>query len=305
MRLLYVILLCLILTVVISEAKKGGKKKKPAKGGKKPAGKKPAKKPAKGGKKPAKKPSNKPLRPPKPGTEAMEKYLEKLFKPFTKAKKGCPCWFDLTRDDCACCKNGGKQCGAPQNEWCYNYKGSGGCPGIKNPDYTLSQEGHPCYWDPEGKSAECAWCAPGGFQCGDSCVGKDSALKCKEGRTGVQGDCYHIPVCDINAECKETKEADGLKWSRCVCNKGTTSNDTYTGNGIQCFNGNGVGGDPSKQVDVQMTLTTDFYVFPHDSSDFPLGPAQDNLFALIDDMFTSGEPCSGCDATVIKLNGAP
>jgi len=304
MRLLYVILLCLILMVVIAEAKKGGKKKKPAKEGKKPAGK--GKKPA--GKKPSKpekKPSKKPNRPPKPGTPQMAAFLEKLFKPFTKKNTGCPCWFDLTRDDCACCKNGGKQCGAPQNEWCYSYKGNGGCPGVKNDKYTLSQEGHPCYWDPEGKSVECAWCAPGGFQCGDSCVRKEDALKCKEGRTGVQGDCYHIPVCDINAECVETKEADGLKWSRCVCNKGTTKNDTFTGNGIQCFNGNGVGGDPSKQVDVQMTLTTDFYVFPHDSSDFPLGPAADNLFSLIDDMFQSGKPCVGCNATVIKLNGSP
>lgn len=141
-------------------------------------------------------------------------------------------------------------------------------------------------------------------------MSKEKALTCKDStgkkNTGVQGDCHHIPVCDLNAECIALeKEVMGLPWSRCVCNKGDSANTTFTGNGIQCFNENGVGGDPNKQISVEMMLTTDFYVFPHDSSDFPLGPATDNLFSMIDDMFNSGKPCLGCNATVIKLDGSP
>ena len=48
-------------------------------------------------------------------TEAgqQERYGE-----FTTANTGCPCWFDLTRSDCACCTDQGVQCGNPLHQWC-------------------------------------------------------------------------------------------------------------------------------------------------------------------------------------------
>ena len=43
---------------------------------------------------------------------------EDLFGPFTQTSTGCPCWFDLSRSDCACCESNGVQCGAPMQQWC-------------------------------------------------------------------------------------------------------------------------------------------------------------------------------------------
>ena len=42
------------------------------------------------------------------------------FGPYTDTSAGatCPCWFDLTRSDCACCTSEGVQCGAPMHQWC-------------------------------------------------------------------------------------------------------------------------------------------------------------------------------------------
>jgi len=313
MKLLYIIILSVILLAVITEAgkkkdKKDKKDKKEKGASKKPSGskkeKKEKKKPSKSKKKPGKVPSKPSKGPPKPGSAEHQAMIEKWFKPFTAKNTGCPCFFDITRTDCACCKtgSGGKACGFPQHQWCYKSKVGGGCPGIEEPKYTLSQTGYPCFYDP--KSTECAWCAEGGFQCGDTCVGEAKALSCtKDGSSGVYGDCRHIPGCDLNAECIQTNKEQN-SW-KCICNKGQTANETFTGNGIQCYNENGVGGDPNKQISVSMMLTTDFYVFPHDSSDFPMGPATDNLFSMIDDMFHSGKPCLGCNATLIQLDGSP
>merc|ERR1739848_919135 len=36
-----------------------------------------------------------------------------LYSTYTKAATGCPCWFDMSRSDCACCEDAGVQCGAP------------------------------------------------------------------------------------------------------------------------------------------------------------------------------------------------
>ena len=41
-----------------------------------------------------------------------------LYGNFTQTNTGCPCWFDLTRDDCACCEAGSVACGAPMHQWC-------------------------------------------------------------------------------------------------------------------------------------------------------------------------------------------
>merc|ERR1711915_957470 len=32
-----------------------------------------------------------------------------LFSTYTKSPTGCPCWFDMTRSDCACCEDAGVQ----------------------------------------------------------------------------------------------------------------------------------------------------------------------------------------------------
>ena len=82
-----------------------------------------------------------------------------------------PCWFDLKRNDCAKCKPGGVQCGAPMEkvttqcicicdcicscvcklylQWCQSKKSKTGCPGIPQFKYTRSSTGFPCYWDPK------------------------------------------------------------------------------------------------------------------------------------------------------------
>ena len=91
--------------------------------------------------------------------------------------------FDLKRNDCAKCKPGGVQCGAPMekvdnqhdsvflylfancvyricflklhmyftmpSQWCQSKKSKTGCPGIPQFKYTRSSTGFPCYWDPK------------------------------------------------------------------------------------------------------------------------------------------------------------
>merc|ERR1719290_688718 len=92
---------------------------------------------------------------------------EQLFGRFTNGAN-CPCWFDLTRTDCGCCVNNGVQCGDPMGAWCQHprFKNKG-CPGIKENKYTLSQTGHPCYFDQSNRN--CAFCAPQPqtYQCGN------------------------------------------------------------------------------------------------------------------------------------------
>merc|ERR1719367_2439079 len=112
----------------------------------------------------------------------------------------CPCWWDLTRNNCACCKEGvdAMQCGWPMHQYCYK-KSNKGCPGVCNNAYTLSGKGFPCQNDPT--SLECAWCTMTGFQCypdkwngpdskqGSRCQKQTNQKYCKS----VQGDCRHIP----------------------------------------------------------------------------------------------------------------
>ena len=85
-----------------------------------------------------------------------------LYGEFTQTSTGCPCWFDLTRDDCACCKNDGVQCGAPMQGWCAGREEGrqAGCLGVPSSHWTLSTTGFPCYWNTS--STNCAWCAAGG-----------------------------------------------------------------------------------------------------------------------------------------------
>merc|ERR1711874_711763 len=96
-------------------------------------------------------------RPPKPTVDPGAK-----FAPYTNGSN-CECWFDITRTDCGCCKGNGVQCGDPVSQYCYKPTPFG-CPGVANAKYTPSQTGHPCFWD--HSIMDCAWCTPGGYQCG-------------------------------------------------------------------------------------------------------------------------------------------
>merc|ERR1712203_322986 len=60
-----------------------------------------------------------------------------------------------------------------------------------------------------------------------------------------QGDCKHIGYCDPNATCKKKANVGkfGQYW-QCECNKG------WSGNGIQCMDGNGtLSAMPGQQVE--------------------------------------------------------
>ena len=46
---------------------------------------------------------------------------------YTVSKTDCPCNFDTTRGDCACCQNGGCQCDQPHHNQCVRCGSSGQC----------------------------------------------------------------------------------------------------------------------------------------------------------------------------------
>ena len=94
---------------------------------------------------------------------------------------------------------------------------------------------------------------------------------------------------------------------QCKCNAG------WTGNGLQCFDSDGNPSPettPSSSGDVRLTLavSTDFYVYPHTSSEFPLGPGETNLLTNITELFTAGASCaadSSCNGTFVNLQETP
>jgi len=66
----------------------------------------------------------------------------------------------------------------------------------------------------------------------------------------------------------------------------------------------------SSSGDVRLTLavTTDFYVFPQSSSEFPSGPGEENLLTNITELFTTGASCaadSSCNGTFVSLQTSP
>jgi len=219
-------------------------------------------------------------------------------KPFPENK--CPCWWDLTKNNCACCKEGADamQCGWPMHRYCYK-KSDMGCPGVCNNQFTLSGKGFPCHNDP---NSDCAWCTKTGFQCfpdrftgpdskqGSRCAAQNQQKYCKS----VQGDCRHISGACPPERCEfQGKQGKFLKYYECQCADG------YTGNGLQCFDANGtmaVSGDA--HVDLEMTLTSQVETFPFDpSTDLPTGV---ELQDLIDQMGSVDSTCSsgaGCTSS--------
>jgi len=241
---------------------------------------------------------------------------EDLYGEFTQSRTGCPCWFDMTRDDCACCTSQGVQCGAPMEQWCTSRKEGrqSGCLGLPANHWTLSTTGFPCYWNTS--RTDCAWCGSGGAQCGpQGDTGPDSGLgsRCSDPEDSeycdsVPGDCRHIAgVCDSQAQCQFMVQFGEREHWQCKCNPG------WTGNGLQCFDSDG---NPSPETissssgDVKLTLavSTDFYVYPHTSSEFPMGPGETNLLTNITELFTAGASCaadSSCNGTFVNLQETP
>jgi len=223
-----------------------------------------------------------------------------IFDQYTTAGTGCLCWWDLTRDDCACCQDSEDvvQCGYPMHNYCYQKHKRQGCPGVPGNKWTLSTKGFSCYWD-KSRREDCAWCAVGGMQCGPNKKTKpDGKLgnHCSNGRTrrycdAIIGDCRHIPnACDPNAECvKSTKFGKSMRVYKCECKDG------YEGNGVQCFDSNGnLSSNSMETVELDMSINTDFYVYPHESGDFPFGASMDTVF---DEMTALTGSCSGSDCT--------
>merc|ERR1712107_942688 len=104
-------------------------------------------------------------------------WAPKLTPQNTKKYTGtgkCACWWDITRNDCACCKKGvgAMQCGFPMHKFCYK-KSDMGCPGVCNYKYTLSGKCYPCFSD--HSNTDCAWCNKNGWQCEQNAItGPDS-----------------------------------------------------------------------------------------------------------------------------------
>jgi len=280
-----------LIHIELADARKGKKgKKKPNKG--KGKGKRPGKRP-----KPTKGP-------------------EVLFGRFTDGAD-CPCWFDLTRSDCGCCKNNGVQCGDPMGAWCQNPKFKHqGCPGIKEHKYTLSQTGHPCHWDHSNRN--CAFCAAKRmtYQCGNATISSPDSgdNHCVSEATGTASNCdagRFVPdcrrmgrgICDINAKCEKTrKKLDQTHLWACQCQPGWRNTAPMPGRGgdgtgLTCVDDDGnFSQDPALTATMELVVTNDFYVFPADSSEFPTGPSADNMFSQMKDWLNGGGGCSAAQA---------
>jgi len=233
---------------------------------------------------------------------------DKIFAPYTipiKNKK-CPCWWDMSKKICACCKKVEgvevMQCGFPMHKFCYkkstNPKKVIGCPGVCNNKYTLSGKGFPCYND-KSKGNNCAVCAKGAFQCyADGITGPDSkdGSRCQDQKnqkycTSCQGDCRHIPGACPGRCVNQGKVNKFTKHSQCVCPEG------YSGNGIQCYNANGtLLADPNTHVELTMDITTEEDEFPFTGENFS---SSAELQTLITEMGSVESGCNGgdCEAT--------
>merc|ERR1712110_422726 len=228
------------------------------------------------------------------------KPTEKLFKPYTEPDKKCPCWWDLSKNNCACCKEGtdAMQCGWPMQKYCYK-KSDIGCPGVCNNAFTLSGKGFPCQNDPTNKN--CAWCTKTGFQCfpdsktgpdskdGSRCQAQNQQKYCKS----VQGDCRHISGACPPERCEfQEKINKKMKYYECECPEG------YTGNGLQCYDENDgtLLVTEDAEIELAMTLKSEVETFPFDpSTDLPTGV---ELQDLIDQMGSVDTSCSsGSDCT--------
>jgi len=255
-----------------------------------------------------KKPKKKPKKP-KPAAKGVcftkgPKPSPKLFAKYTKKGEKCPCWWDITRDDCACCtKSEYQQCGWPMHKFCYKKEPKGkpqyGCPGVCNNEFTLSGKGYPCSSDHSNK--DCAWCTSGNYQCAqDKLTGPDSkegsrctSKKNKNYCSSQQGDCKHIPACDAHAECKLKKKIGRyVSDFQCECGPG------YTGNGIQCMDSNGTLSLPADTpVEVTMNIMKEEYTYPYTIGEFGLGEKLESLIAEMGSVAAGSCNSDACEAS--------
>jgi len=230
---------------------------------------------------------------------------EDEYTRYTRSATGCECWWDVTRTDCACCEDNPdvEQCGYPDHKHCALKSSKGwGCPGVPQRKYTKSTKGSACYWKKD-RTLECGLCTDEGYQCGPN---KRAGLNSKKGNhcingrnkrycDSVMGDCRHIPsMCDPNAECVYYKKLKKRKLYKCQCKDG------FTGSGIQCRDADGnFGVDPKEIVKMTMLLNSTYYVYPHNSTLFPVQPGTDTLISAMNDVVSA---CSNDDCQA-SLNG--
>merc|ERR1712223_2035896 len=228
-------------------------------------------------------------------TNTGKKPSEKLFAPYTVKNKKCPCWWDLSKVNCACCKGGNvMQCGWPMHKYCYK-KSKIGCPGVCNNKYTLSGKGFPCYND-KSKGNSCAVCTKGAFQCyADDTTGPDSSggsrcigntKKDKKHCVSVQGDCKHITGACPGDRCQFQGKVKGKSYSQCVCP------EEYEGNGLQCYSNGTLLADPDTQVELEMNIMSEEYQFPFTGQDFSNSA---NLELLITELEKVESNCNSAD----------
>merc|ERR1711915_509066 len=110
-----------------------------------------------------------------------------------------------------------------------------------------------------------------------------------------QGDCKHIPACDINAECKfKEKVSRYISYWQCQCASG------YKGNGIQCMDGNGTLSVPNNiGVEVTMSIMKEDYTYPYTIGEFGFGSNLENLYLEMGKV--AGNICDG-EACVSTFN---
>merc|ERR1711860_55640 len=120
---------------------------------------------------------------------------------WTKATTGCQCYFDKSRNDCACCQPGGCQCGSKFKNQCVRCGYANHCGKVmaKNPfivdGFTSTQSGCPCPFNKKQK--DCACCKKSGCQCGRK--QKNQCVQC--GRTwqcGAKQDIFGIKEQKLN-----------------------------------------------------------------------------------------------------------
>merc|ERR1712106_316197 len=188
-----------------------------------------------------------------------------------------------------------------------------GCPGIPANHWTMSNTGYPCFFNTS--RTDCAWCASGGAQCsnnedkgpdspaGSRCWDPEDSGYCD----AVPGDCLHIHKCDSEAECKFSVKFGAFREHHtCQCKT------RWTGNGQQCYDSKGVPSSESLSsgdVSLTMAVSNNYYVYPHNSSEFPTGPGETDLVNNITALFNAGASCAGgqtgCNGTFVNLVEAP
>ena len=168
-------------------------------------------------------------------------------------------------------------------------------------------------------SKNCAWCTEKGFQCDKK--NKDTGVDAKEGSRctngdhnnnflpfflkshysiagknknyckNQQGDCKHIPGCDVNAECKFKKKLSRyLSYWQCECQK------PWKGNGIQCQDVNGtLSSPPNLGVEMTLSLTKEEYTYPFNNGELSLGEKMEALNQEMNEV--AGNVCDSCNAT--------